>query len=397
MKRIDTVLPARLLALLTTAAILASALPAHAADTSLPLCQALADNYSALLKRNPDAALEPASAGNTLRSIYPMSPVQALAKDAGGGLKLAETIITLTDYTDDAFADAAGKLPEAFTPSDALLKEMSGDENQYVEIQHLAGTPYYLARAVEGTASCAVTTWFTVAAGRAKPLAGPKSWEPTDGGGNCGIDATFGSLDGKLVAIIDTGGNLTPDLSASATLTAHTQEGWAPDCTSTFDFAPRFDPEHVVNPPDKAADACTGPDCLKLRDAVLVLLKAFQDGPQAAQKQQLAALSGAQKAAFDKMKLAWKPDGDSTDNPSPQMSDAPGDVLDSQPFALPLLVDDKLYLALIGHRTIGWRVYGDYNIDVYALKGEALDQVRSFQMGMAQGRLLKATAKEGPN
>jgi len=64
----------------------------------------------------------------------------------------------------------------------------------------------------------------------------------------------------------------------------------------------------------------------------------------------------------------------------------PGDALDSQPVALPLLVDDKLYLALNGHRTIGWRVYGDYNIDIYTLKNEALDQYSGFVEDSGEGR-----------
>lgn len=388
--------PVKMMCWSLVAAIVASC-PAWAAETSLPLCQALADGYGALVTRNPDAALDPAGGGNgRAGSIYPMSPVETLASDPASGFRLARTIMTLTDYTDDAFVSAAEKLPESFTPSPALLQEMSDDENQYVEIQHLPGSPYYLALGVQGTAHCALTTWFTVEGGKTKPLAGPKSWEPSDGG-NCGIDATFGSLDGTPVAIIDGGGGLTPDMSVSATLSARTPAGWAPDCTATFDFSPRFDVERVVNPPETPQPACKDEDCLKLRDAALALLEAFQAGPQAAQEKALSGLTPDGRAAFDKMKLAWKPAGKGADdagNATPQASDLPADALDTQPFVLPLQLDDRIYLVTIGHRTIGWRVFSDYEVDVYALKHGALDQVRSFLMGMARGKFVKATVKD---
>ena len=136
---------------------------------------------------------------------------------------------------------------------------------------------------------------------------------------------------------------------------------------------------------------------MKLRDAALTQLQAFQPDPQAAQAKALAALSSDQHAEFDKLKRTWKPDGDSTDdadNPSAQASDSPADALDTKAVALPLQADGKLYLAAIGHRTIGWRVFGDYEVDVYALKEGALDQVNTFLVGMARGKLLKATAKD---
>jgi hypothetical protein len=394
MPRIKRSPASKVLSLLMLAAMAVCTLPALAGETSLPQCRALADGYTALVKRDPDAALRKPGAGTADGGwVYPDSPVQTLDRDPASGLKLARTIITLTDYSDDAFVEQAEKQPEKFTPSAALLQAMSDNENQYVEIQHLAGSPYYLAVTTGGTAHCSTMTWFTVKDGKGQAMAGPKSWEATDGG-FCGVDMTFGSLDGNLVAIEDAGGGLMPNMSVSATLSTRTSDGWAPDCATTFDFAPRFDAEHVANPGD--VPACTDAACLKLREAVLAALEAFQAGPQSALAKALAGLLGDQRAAFDTMRQLWRPqNGDATDNGSTQTSDSPSDALDNDPFALPLQVDGKLYLAMIGHRTIGWRTFSDYQIDVYTLKDGKLDRVNSFLMGMARGKLLQAKAKEG--
>ena len=76
----------------------------------------------------------------------------------------------------------------------------------------------------------------------------------------------------------------------------------------------------------------------------------------------------------------------------PDKIDDPAQLLDSSPLTLPLVVGGQLYLAHVGHFTIGWRNYSDWSVKLDERQGERVKPVAEIAIGMTKGKLKEATS-----
>ncbi len=53
----------------------------------------------------------------------------------------------------------------------------------------------------------------------------------------------------------------------------------------------------------------------------------------------------------------------------------------------------KLYLARVGHLTIGWRNYSDWSVKLDMRKGDEAKPVAEIAIGMTKGKLKEASVK----
>ena len=165
--------------------------------------------------------------------------------------------------------------------------------------------------------------------------------------------------------------------------------GWAPTCRLDFSFEPSLDPAKTLNDWNEGRPDCTGPLCGDLRKAALALLTSVQAKGLAVRKDLVEALTPEQRASFEALRgLVKQPEADA------EGGDAPGldDVTEQKPFAMPLVVRGKVYLARIGHFTIGWRTFGDWAVAVDEAAADDLSPVAHFAIGMTKGRLRAVTA-----
>jgi hypothetical protein len=71
----------------------------------------------------------------------------------------------------------------------------------------------------------------------------------------------------------------------------------------------------------------------------------------------------------------------------------PAELRDDHPLLLPVVVNRRVYLASVGHFTIGWRVYADWKVAVDAGDADKTSEIARFAVGMAKGRIVAATGK----
>ena len=110
-----------------------------------------------------------------------------------------------------------------------------------------------------------------------------------------------------------------------------------------------------------------------------------------AEKRSAAALSHAQRAEYERLKNAL----DATSMPglgrdlNDDETSGPHDLTEKSPLILPLVAGGRVYLAAVGHFTIGWRVFSDWKVAVHRVEGDEPKSVANFAVGMSNGRMTK--------
>jgi hypothetical protein len=110
----------------------------------------------------------------------------------------------------------------------------------------------------------------------------------------------------------------------------------------------------------------------------------------------LAALTGSQRDEYQRLKrVADRPDPDDAQAdgdaaPKPKTAAA---LTDTSPLLLPMTVDGRVFLASVGHFTIGWRVFADWKVAVEAGEADKTREIARFAVGMTQGPIASVTVK----
>jgi hypothetical protein len=60
---------------------------------------------------------------------------------------------------------------------------------------------------------------------------------------------------------------------------------------------------------------------------------------------------------------------------------------------LPMVADNRVLLASVGHFTIGWRVFADWKVTVEAAEADKTREIARFAIGMTQGPLAGVSVK----
>jgi hypothetical protein len=359
---------------------------AHAAAS----CSGAARHLAARIKSNWPSLDEntPGATGDMVGTFLHKSPPGFIPGTARFKLKA---------YSRTAFIKRAALLPRSFTPSSGLLKALD-DVQEALVVSDLPGSNLFAANSIGGTASCNSTVFFSVSQGRARLVPGPASWQ-NDIGGSCGLTRSFASVDG-LPVVIDDDLDAGPSLASTLTLTPWGGSRWLDSCRASFVFAPHFDPAKTLN--DWASldnwenNACGSGGCEGFQRAALYLVTQAQQDRAGVESHLLAALTGPQREEYRRLKrVADRPDPDDKQAdgdaaPKPKTAAA---LTDTSPLPLPMVVDDHVFLASVGHFTIGWRVFSDWKVTVEAGDADKMREIARFAIGMTQGPIVSVTVK----
>jgi hypothetical protein len=330
----------------------------------------------------------PAATGDMLGTFRHASP---------SGFIPGTTRFKLKAYSRQAFIKQAAQLKRPFTPSPGLLKALDGVQEELV-VSDLPGSNLLAANSIAGTAHCDSTIFFSVNRGRGRLVPVPESGQ-NDIGGSCGLTLSFASVDGLPVAIdddLDAG----PSLASTLTLTPWGGSRWQNPCKASFVFAPHFDPAKTWN--DWASlnnwenNDCGSGGCGGLQRAALDLVRQTQQDRAGVEAHVLSGLTPAQREEYQRLKRV-------ADRPDPDDRQAGGDdagkpataatLTDAMPLLLPMVVDDRVLLASVGHFTIGWRVFADWKVTVEAAEVERTREIARFAIGMTQGPIVSVSIK----
>jgi hypothetical protein len=371
---------------------------------------AVAGMMSIALAQAADAAVACAGAARHLvtwvRDVWPSSnddtPVaigdmlSVVRHKSPSGFIPGTTRFKLGAYSQQDFVKQAAKLARPFVPSRELLGALDGQEG--LVVSDLPGSNLFAANSIGGTANCNSTVFFTVDRGRAHLVPLPKGWGD-DAGGGCGLTRSFASADG-LPMVIDDDLDAGPSLASTVTLTPWDGGRWQPPCKAGFVFAPHFDIAKTLN--DWASlnnwdnNDCGSGGCSGFQRAALDLVRQTQQDRAGVEAHLLSGLTPAQREEYQRLKRV-------ADRPDPDDPQAGGDdaakprtaatLTETAPLLLPMLVGDQVFLASVGHFTIGWRVFADWKVTVEAAEAERTREIARFAVGMTQGPILSVSIK----
>jgi len=220
-----------------------------------------------------------------------------------------------------------------------------------------------------------------------------------DIGGSCGLTRSFAAVDG-LPVVIDDSLDAGPSLAATLTLTPWGGDKWLKPCEANFVFAPHFDFDKTWNDwpglNNWEKNECGSGGCGRFQRAALDLVRQTQRDRAGAESHFLAALTGPQREAYQRLKRgADRPDPDSAQadgDDAPKPKTAAG-LTETSPLLLPMLVDDHVYLASVGHFTIGWRVFSDWKVTVETEDADTTREIARFAIGMTPGLIVSVIVK----
>ena len=347
-------------------------------------CQQAARHLATLIKNNWPSSDEntPGAPGDIIGWITHKSPP---------GVVAGTTRFKLT-YSRQEFTARAARLKPPFIPSSELLKALD-DLNEEMVVVALPGTNMLAANSIGGTAHCNSTVFFSAANRRSRLVQNPASWKD-DVGGSCGLTRSFASVDG-VPFVIDDSLDFGPSLASTLALTPWIGGKWTEPCRADFVFAPHFDTKNTLN--DWAslnnweANNC-GTNCEAFQRAALELVRQTQLDPATAEARLLAAMTSPQRDEYLRLKrIADRPDAaELLAGDDAKRRAAAAGLTDGSPLLVPMIVDSRVFLATVGHFTIGWRVFADWKVTVETGEAEKTKEIARFAIAMTQGPIVGA-------
>jgi hypothetical protein len=307
------------------------------------------------------------------------------------------TRFKLATYSRQAFIEQAARIQGSFAPSRGLLKALDDVQGE-LTVSALPGTNVLAANSIGGTANCNSTVFFSVSHGSAQVVPEPKNWKD-DAGGGCGLTRSFASVDGISV-VIDDSLDSGPSLASTLTLTPWDHGRWLDPCRADFVFAPHFDTKNTLN--DWASldnwdtNDCGSDGCDGFRRAALSLVEQTQADRVGVESHLLATMTVAQRDEYQRLKrVADRPDAADapTDGDAAEYPKTAAALTETSPLLLPMLVGDRVFLASVGHFTVGWRVFSDWKVTVDAAEADKTREIARFAIGMTLGPIVSAVVK----
>ena len=326
-------------------------------------CQKIADRYRPLAGAHPGE-----------------SPLKVVAASPASGVTLTQPLARMADPKSEFPAWANKQTPPLIVPDE--LTESFFSMNFWT-LEKLPDVNFYWLSTIGGTAHCYDSLYFVISRQHAEVQTAPPGFEDGEGAA-CGVGREFGRIDDASV-YLEENDDATPRMSSYIRIATWKDDGFRSTCTVTFSFAPKFT-EQTRNAWDQLESgtwkACTGPKCADLHRTALDLVAAVQKDPIQAQTRLRSQLSAAQMTEYETAaKLATR------GQPDQKARVDPANITEESPFFIPYVYAGRVYLASLGHFTIGWRYFADWGVTFKALEDGKLTPQGHFAVGMIKGEL----------
>jgi uncharacterized protein len=330
---------------------------ARVAKSRTAVCQLIADRYRLLAHAHPGEA-----------------PLNVLEQAPNSGVQLVSASETIDHASTDLVSWAAKQTPP-FKLSPELLESLQ-DYEQFVSGGNLLkalGVPFYSITRSEGSMGCSNSRSFVVHGGVASLSSTPG--ESNDDDGSCDMGTRYGAVDTTPVAIIQNY-DFRPGMTASLDVWTWHGHGFEASCQVALQYKPHFSSKTL----NAWGETCTGSDCSELRDAAFELAEAAETDSDALKARSLERLTDPQRAQFELMEQTFE-----AQRRDPSSDDA---------FSIPFIQHDRLYVASIGHFTIGWREYADWSVIFASVDDGKLTPRGVFAVGTWKGDLESVSVSE---
>ncbi len=348
--------------MISAAALWLAATPVSAADDGV--CRSVA----AGLRTLPAAPYDPAS-------DLIDGPIQRLAAAHGGGLVIDQS----AELTSDQVRALPATLKSRFRATAAVLRAVDdlSPGSGAVWLLRMGGGNVYAVEVTAGTMDCESFAFFEASPGKtAKIIAQPPQLaaETDDAGAFCVTDEGLLGRVGPTPVFIEQGWDPTdPDYQL---VLAAWRGAWAKPCKLRVIFRSSYRVDGFD---------CHGSACGELPQAAVAMAAARQalvrrDSAGGNPPETFAWGPAASTAARAKVARLKDLIGE------PAATGAPGVAGDTQhgfgddSVVFPLVLGEETYAAVLGHGSVGWRIYPDFLLALYDLKGGAADRVASVHI-----------------
>jgi uncharacterized protein len=344
------------------------------------ICASVVQKYRAFLAALPSSSAKDASALSYVLKSLADSKSSGVTVGGPGGIDNVDP--------DKLSAWAQSQRPPFSIPA-SLIDAIKGNVDASQELHRLPGTNYYVVNGTAGTLYCyGPGVYFQTENGKAKAVAAPHGWARNSEGGGCTVLRGFGMIDSTPIAYEENNASIG---SYSLNITPWQGTGFGQDCTATFHFTQRFAPADLHNY-NTDPDDCDGDYCDGLKKATWDLVKRIQDHAQsfeAWRKAEIERLTPTQARQFQKLFAAASADG----NWEPETVD---EAITAAPLLVPLVEGGNLYLAKVGHLTMGDFTMPDWKVELLRLGADGQPNntpSATFNVGMQNGPLAKVTVE----
>jgi hypothetical protein len=360
---------------------LALSLGAHAgvAATADPLCTGLAAHVRALPAPAKDLQLW-------------NGPMQRLAAQPNGYVRLDQS----AELFKGGDAATAGKALRARFEQQfrapalvlAALDRMDLASGGMAWLRRLGSSSLHAVELTQGSMDCSSFLIVDAPAGVPASLVDdPPQVSQGPDGGFCGADqGLFGQIGGAPVFVEQSWPSTDPDYDIAAS--AYRSGRWTAPCEVKVSYRRVY---HVATR-HCASDLCSAlataaADVAASRDKQL-LTSGDNDAPP------FHWGAPAHAAALDKVAKIEAAMGPASGSPLPILGDK-GDAVafGDDAVVFPLQLGGETYAGVLGHRSIGWRVFPDFLLAVYDLKDGKAEPIAGLVIGQSQGALASVSVQ----
>ena len=302
-------------------------------------------------------------------------PLQVIAATPGTGVTTqVGSLGTVADAKE--LADWAAHQTPPFEVPPTFAEKVDGMGSW--DVERLANTNYYSLSQTQGTMHCISSVFFRVIAGHAQLTDPPPGFSDEDGGA-CMVGRSYGQVDSTPV-LFEEDYTYTPQMTASIKVASWEAGTFAGSCTVDFSYEAAFSQKTFNDWGQSCQDTkrCDG-----LREVAFQLAALAQNDSAHARTVLEQRLSPQQRASYEAARKG----------PPLVLDDEQGAADEDEALTqLPVVYQDGLYLATLGHFTIGWREFADWSVRFDTLQDGKLVREGSFAIGMSKGKLESATA-----
>lgn len=137
--------------------------------------------------------------------------------------------------------------------------------------------------------------------------------------------------------------------------------------------------------------------CEEFQRAALSVVKQTQQDRAGVENHLLAMMTGPQRDEYRRLKRLAVGSDDQADGDDAQNPKSAADLTDQKPLRLPIVVDDRVFLASVGHFTIGWRVFSDWKVSIEVGEADHTKEIARFAIGMTKGPIVSAIVSDARN
>ncbi len=297
---------------------------------------------------------------------------QQACQAVADGLRSGTSALAYSPAQTIAKTEAIETLRSQFHATPRLVEAIRrlAEYSYSVSFQRFGSSSLHMAVALQGSAGCQFITFFATAPDGASDLVDalppilrdkPEgSMLPCSGAGSL---AHAGTAGGAPAFVVDIGADQDEEFN----ITPWRDGAWQKACTVAIHYGATF---------TVADQSCEGVDCVKVSALARDLAMKFDSDPK----------------SLTRVK-----------DPSPEFTgpaDLPTfrpvidhDTFASEAIATPVTFDGRQYIARLGHRAIGWRIFPGYLFGLYRQVGDRLEPLAGIRIDKTRDKPVDITVK----